>query len=796
MAAVLARFRAELRTQARNWVALALLVAVGAGLVIAAAAGARRTETAVPRSAAASNLSDVAVSQFGYSNLDFAQVKRLPGVEYAYRNDNFFFVGKTDRGRSLDVGKSGLIASADPAVGVSRDAPKILHGRRADPARIDEAVADEEAARLLGLRVGSRFTARFAAASQLQSFLADTGESGPFRMRGPRQTFKVVGISAVFSTATSNYSETQLTPAFYRALANRLARSPQFGVYLDRGQAGVPGFKAQIEPLARGRGAEFRTKDDYLSEVERAVHVQAAALWVLAGLAGIVAFLVLVQAFARQAFTQSVDYPVLRALGMTTRELAQVSLARAASIATVGAVLAVGVAIALSPLAPVGSLARKAEPDPGVSVDVLVIALGGAAALILLIAAAALPAWRAARTDSLAGARTADSANASPIGLRLARAGFPPTVVTGVRMALEPGTGRTAVPVRTTIAGAVVAVAAIAMALSFSASLGRLVDTPRLYGQNWDVQFGDGFSPDIAKEAYPALERDRFVEAYAGGTINEVSVDGTRVGVLALEQPKGSIGPSLIEGRPPAAADEVVLSPKTLGKIDADVGDIVPIAVGKRSVRARIVGKGVLSDIQGAHPLLGKGAMLTLDGYRRLVPGAPRNYFLVRFKPGADEQKALATLAEAQPLKGARPVDVANFNRIDGMPVLIGALLGLVAVATLVHALVTSIRRRRRDLAILKTLGFERAQISRVVVWQATTIVAVAMLAGLPVGIAAGRWGWTLFANALGVVPEAVVPVVPTLLVIPAALAVANIVAALPARVAARTRPALVLRAE
>jgi ABC-type lipoprotein release transport system permease subunit len=795
MRPVLLRLRAELRSNLRSWVAISLLIGLAVGLVIAAAAGARRTETAVPRSAAASQLSDVTVSQSGYSNLDLAQIERLPGVEYAYRNDNFFFVGKTDRGRNLDVGKSGLIASADSAVGVSRDAPKILYGRRADPNRVDEAVADEEAARLLGLHVGSRFTARFATAGQLRSFL-ETEDARPFPVRGPAQTFKVVGITAVFSTVSSNYSETQLTPAFYRAQEKRLARSPQFGVYLDRGQAGVPAFEAQVERLPGGRGAGFRTRDDYLSEVQRAVHVQAAALWVLAGLAGVVAFLVLAQAFARQTFTQASDYPVLRALGMTTRELTQVSLARTVSIAAVGVVLAVGVAIALSPLGPVGSLARKAEPDPGASVDALVIGIGAAAALALLVAAATLPARRAARADGPADGRVPNSANASPIGTRLARAGLPPALVTGVRMALEPGRGRTAVPVRTTIAGAVLAIAAIAMGLSFGASLDRLVNTPRLYGQNWDVQFGDGYSPDLAKQAYPVLERNRFVEAFAGGTINEVSVDGTRVGVLALEQPKGAIGPSLIEGRAPAASDEVVLSAKTLSEIDAEVGDVVPITVGKRSASTKIVGKGVLSDIQGAHPLLGKGAMLTLDGYRRLAPGAPRNYFLVRFKPGVNKRKALATLAEAQPLNGERPLDVANFNRIDSMPVLIGALLGLVAIATLAHTLVTSIRRRRRDLAILKTLGFERGQISRAVAWQATTIALIAIVLGVPLGIAGGRWAWSIFADQLGIVPEPVIPVLSTLLVVPCALLAANLIAAIPAALAARVRPALALRAE
>ncbi len=67
---------------------------------------------------------------------------------------------------------------------------------------------------------------------------------------------------------------------------------------------------------------------------------------------------------------------------------------------------------------------------------------------------------------------------------------------------------------------------------------------------------------------------------------------------------------------------------------------------------------------------------------------------------------------------------------------------------------------------------------------------------GLPLGDVLGRWAWNLFAEQLGVVPEAVTPVPLLLLIVPGAIALANLVAIVPGRIAARTRPALVLRAE
>ena len=135
-----------------------------------------------------------------------------------------------------------------------------------------------------------------------------------------------------------------------------------------------------------------------------------------------------------------------------------------------------------------------------------------------------------------------------------------------------------------------IAIAAVAAALTFGASLDRLLDTPTLYGQTWDVQFGDGFSPDVADKAYP-LRVTTSVAAFSGGTFDKASVDGERVGVLALEQVRGTIGPSLVDGRAPTAADEVLLDPETLDDVGAAIGDQVTVEVGARSAR-EVVGTG------------------------------------------------------------------------------------------------------------------------------------------------------------------------------------------------------------
>ena len=127
---------------------------------------------------------------------------------------------------------------------------------------------------------------------------------------------------------------------------------------------------------------------------------------------------------------------------------------------------------------------------------------------------------------------------------------------------------------------------------------------------------------------------------------------------------------------------------------------------------------------------------------------------------------------------------------------MVAGLLGLLAVAALASTVATSVRRRRRDLAMLKVLGFVRSQVWATVAWQSSTLAVVAGLLGLPLGIAAGRRAWDVFADRLGVPPQPVTPLVAIAVLVPVLLVLANVVAAVPGRVAARMRPADALRTE
>jgi ABC-type antimicrobial peptide transport system permease subunit len=115
-------------------------------------------------------------------------------------------------------------------------------------------------------------------------------------------------------------------------------------------------------------------------------------------------------------------------------------------------------------------------------------------------------------------------------------------------------------------------------------------------------------------------------------------------------------------------------------------------------------------------------------------------------------------------------------------------------VAMVTHLLVVSVSRRRRELSLLKVLGFARGQVAGTVGWQATTLAVAGLLIGLPLGIAAGQALYRLFAVSFGVVAVPVAPAALLAVLAAAILVAANLLAAGPAIAAARGRPGPVLR--
>ena len=146
-------------------------------------------------------------------------------------------------------------------------------------------------------------------------------------------------------------------------------------------------------------------------------------------------------------------------------------------------------------------------------------------------------------------------------------------------------------------------------------------------------------------------------------------------------------------------------------------------------------------------------------------------------------------------IKPTVPAALVNFGASAAFPCA-RRRRGRVRLAALAHLLVVSVARRRTETGLLRALGMVRRQLAAIVFWQATTVAVVAIAAGIPLGIAAGRAIWRAFAISLGVVP---VPVVQAWLIVAlaaGALLAANALAAVPAMSAARSRPGPLLRTE
>jgi putative ABC transport system permease protein len=800
MAALGIRLRAELGSRWRACLALVLLAAAAGGLLVAVAAASRRTATAFERFLAATNAADAYVGwgfAFGGGRLDLDRIARLPQVAASQRRLLLAVIARSRSGRSLYPVGPGSLEIQVPTDGHLNtiDRPKLLRGRLPDPSRPNEVLADTSSIRYLGLSLGEATEMRFISHRMIVGDEPWRLTVDPRKARAGRLVrVRIVGVEAYWhADVDSGYLH--LTPAFYRAYGGRRLGSwaGQLQVRLKRGEADLPAFRAAVERIAGKRGYGFYEPGATLPKVQRSIDLQARALLLLAAFGAAAALLLVGQALFRQALLEAAAHPTLRALGMTHAQLVALGAGRAAAIALPAAVLSVLLAFLLSPLAPVGR-ARELEPDPGFDFDASVIVPGAAAVLVAMLVVGVLGTARAVGAGAVP-ARQGQARRRGAVWSALARAGWPPPVVAGVRMALQGGPRPTAVPVRATLVAAVLAVGVGGAALTFAASLKHLLDTPRLYGQTWDFETGGGGPPIDAASVRRVSSNPAFSDV-AVGAVEPVEIGGQAVGARAMNDVKGSSAPTVLDGRAPRAPGEVLLGTKTLAALHKRIGDRVAVRSGPRAVRLRIVGRGVLPSTKFSK--LGEGAAFSFHDLKRIRPEAAAYGLQARIARGADRDAALRRLALIfdAPSIAVRPTDVGDFGGVEALPLLIIAVFAAAAAAALGHALVTSVRRRRRELAILKTLGFTRAQVVAAVAWQATTVAAIGLLIGLPLGLGIGRFAWNVFADDLGVVPAAVTPIGLTALVVPATIVLANLIATLPAQAAARTRPALVLRAE
>jgi ABC-type lipoprotein release transport system permease subunit len=798
-------------------------VAALGGIVLATAAGARRTSSAYDRLLDVVNPPELLVSPSGEPGSDqspfYAAVAGTPGVRRIRLFAGVPLVpeaGTPSERLAQALTGIGVLAATDGTPGSEIGRPRMVAGRLPNAARADEILVSKRFAVAGDLHVGDYIDAVLLTKAEPNDVapLVATAEQGhPIRLT-------VTGIGVLYDEVVPfsdlNQSGSIMATPPLAALVDRAKWNfegayvdAEPGTDLDALTTTIEGIGEQ-EDLGEGGSAFVSDEASAASQVSDAMQPLAVALGVAALVVGLVVLVVVGQAVSRSSRETPGDVRALRAIGSRPSDRLRFALAWAAVVGVCGAVGAVVVAVALSGRFPVG-VARVAEPDPGFHVDGRILAVG-AVLIVILTVASALP---GALFESR---QRASQPRASRLAGAAAASGLSPAAVQGVRFAVLRGRYE-AIPTRSTLLAVTAAVTAVFATIAFANSLDALVDTPSRYGQGWDRMVDAQFGPAPVRRVIDRFATSSKVQGIGVGNYGDINVNGLPVPAFDLRAVHGDVSVSILEGRPSTAPDEVVLGSETIDRLGVRVGDLVDVDVGNGARPMLLTGRGVFPRMgQGSFSTtgLGIGAQLAggtlpsfdefdtvppdyeLDGRRYNfvaidLVGSPSalDGELTELEAAAVADGALALVRHEQP-----PGKIRDLDRVRVVPSAMAGVLALVALAALSHVLLTSVRERRRELALLGTLGFSRRQLRATVSWHASTIALAALAVGAPLGIALGRSVWRWFAHTLDVSAPPETPWLWVIVTVVATVILANLVAAIPGRSAARTRPAMVLRDE
>ena len=798
MAVVTYLLRADLRRRWRSLAMLALLIAVVVGAVLTATAGARRTRTSFDR-----YLSEVrpidALLTFEGEPLDPAAVEQIDGIEAAieYRwyavfpaggPDGFFFIP--------------LFVPADPRVPDTYQRAPLVEGRAPDPSAPLEIALGERTARRLGVGVGDQFdTISFSATQEVLS-----EDAMP---EGPELAFDVVGIVRTPGDVTSREADIDpnfLTPAFASTYGDDIA---PFGGGAGMLVALEPG--ASADRVARDvtllGPSTFETSfgtDVFRDQADPTLSAMATGLRVVALIVALAGGIVLAQALARAATDRLGDHEGIRALGATRSELLlQLSLPSALA-AGVGIAAGGALSVAASPFVLWG-LARRAEPDPGVRVDLPVLAIGILGATVLLAVAIGLVARVALQRDQQA---STSAARTSAVASRAAGLGASVSAVTGLRLALERGRGDRTTPVATAAVAAALGGIGVMATVVFASSLHHAVTTPSVYGWALDgVLVGSDNGDDLGEDRglISAVTADPAFAAVAE-VVNdlEVTIDGVPSRAWVLQDLSGHSSFVTTRGREPVGAGEVAIGGQTLEQMGLQIGDTVEVSAGGQPLALKIVGAAALPVTEdggsGSVGLAMRREAAEAIGFSGRCESDDECSRYLGFRVAARTSVAAAVAPylsdDVSLVSPSPPAQVERLRAVDGLPRALAAVLGIIAVLAVTHAAAVTVRRRRRDLAMLRVLGLYGRQLRHIVTVQVAVLALGGAAVGVVLGVALGRVLWGAVADSVPL-PVVIAFPVAAVVAVPLAIAVlAQLGASLSRRSAGRLRAGLALRAE
>jgi hypothetical protein len=837
------RFRATFARRWTSYLSVILLIGLTGGLAMASVAAARRTQSSYPTFLSSTNPSTLTFAIFGGSN------GQLEGPNLT---NKFLSLSDVANVRTLNQGAAvPLTPSGAPRLTtlnlvnlggsldgylLKEDRLSALQGHLFNPKSLDEVEMTPGAARIWNVRVGQTVPIGFYAPRQQNLPGFGTSKVKPILTVHATVTAIVAMNSEVVQDDVDKaYGFAFLTPAMVHRAAKidpSWATPVYYAIQLRHGDEGLAKVEAQLVGLVPSHLTyEFHVASHITQTVELAVKPESVALGAFGMIAALVCLILSVQALSRQLRQGNDERQILQSLGASQSDTFTESMFGTLASVVLGIALAAVVAVALSPLAPLGPV-RAIYPGRGIAWDWTVLGLGVAVLLVVLASSAVFIALanspQRIRLARFKGPRRSVAVR------RLQLLGLPLAPTMGAHFALESPRGRGEVPVRSILVGAVLAVTLMATTLTFASGLHNLVSRPALYGWNWNLMLNP--SNDVPPGVLPQLNHDPDVAQWSGADYNVLTIDGQSVPMLIVET-GARVLPPILSGHAARNGHQIVIGDQTLALLHKHLGQTVMVSYGSPSsapiylapTPLTIVGTATFPAVGYAsaiaeHTSMGLGAMVSTDFESRSFASAiaskdqvfngPELVF-VRLRSGvslAEGQRNLEKIARdanaifkkdqggfgnvVTVLGVQRPAQIVDYRSIGATPVLLATGLASGAVIALALTLIASVRRRRRDLAIMKTLGFTRRMLASAVAWQATVDGLIGAVVGIPVGILLGRELWTLFARDINAVPQPTVPAIALVLVGFGSIIVAVIAAVWPGRSAATTPPALVLRSE
>jgi len=763
--------RSDWRRRRVSLLALTLLTSIAFGVVATVFAGARRTASSFDRLRTATAAYDhgIVIDAPGsnpghprwdrYNDATVQRIRQLPQI------------GAEGGAVSYIAGLSGadwefaLMAPEDATLGRRVERDRVLRGRLPDVHRADEVAINEASLDQAHIDVGDVVHLVTLTPAQRQQLIAGDPHAFDHGPLGPDLRLAVVGVVRGATDVVGRASPTIIaTPAFDHAYRGRIAYSSR--ILLARRASGTSSA-AFHTAVGRARLSQhFLGVFDAATEdkpARQTTHTLAVGLVVLALIAGLASILVVGQAVARHASGGEPEQPALAAIGFTRAQRMQGIVGTVVPVALFGGLFAGVVSTVSSTFMPVG-LARRIEPHPGRQFDPLVFGAVILAVIVVVIGAGLLAS--VAVTRARRGPHRVR--HASRLAGSLASTGAGPAFTTGARLAFD--RRPPALPVRSALLGTGGAIVVVVASLSFSASLDRLAHDHQRWGFGWDLMLDTTPNQTAQLTRELAANRDLAGVSLLGSSSTLAEHSGG-IRAYGLDRVRGKIGYALRSGVQPVGPDEVVIGLDTARNSGIRLGQTMSIAVcpctgdadQTRMGQVRVVGTALFPEDDDGNFTNALG--FSGPGFRRHVGDFPDDTrAAIAIAPGRNLSTIARDLGRRYPGQlsrysyPTRPGQVENLTGLRRFPRLLAAFTALLGIAALQNVLVTTLRRRRRELATIRTLGLTPRQTGRCITWQSVSLAAVALIIGIPLGLIAGARTWAAATQSIGVATDPSLP--------------------------------------